>query len=324
LKKPFNYFVGIDWSGDKKRWQRGLKIACARPGSSAPELVSGQGVNGRWSRTEAVRWIGELVEKERALIGLDFAFGFPVSEFSLNWEYVEKLCSADSNFYGGQFFRAASARHAHLINSRWLSGRAYSSANLRATERAARLTTGATPQSIFNAVGAAQVGPSSTSGMRVLLHLRQTHGDKISIWPFDHLDDDRSLIVEIFPRYFPLSRGLSPKLSDHVLLNAALKEFGSQPVETAPKSEDEGDALLSAAALRSLSADYNLFKVASEYVATEGWIFGIPYNHSSFDEVLTSEQIVEIERRLASDDAIATDDEVNALFDRFRASRIDR
>jgi hypothetical protein len=322
MKRSFDCFVGIDWSGDKKKWQKGLKIAYARPGSSAPTVIMGRGPKGRWSRTEAVRWIGELVSKERALIGLDFAFGFPTSGIALNKEYVEQLCGADANFYGGAFFRVANAKHSHLVNSPWLPRGGYSAGYLRATEHASKLSAkGATPQSIFNAVGPAQVGPSSISGMRVLLHLKHNHGDKISIWPFEELDDVRSTIVEIFPRYFPLSRKLSPKLSDHAALNAALKAFGSAPVGMPPESEDEGDALLSAAALRSLCVDLTIFQVESDYAKTEGWIFGIPCNDDLFSADLTSQQIAEIEQSLAADDPIATDEEVKATFDLLSGSR---
>jgi hypothetical protein len=219
-----------------------------------------------------------VVGKKKALIGLDFAFGFPRGEVSLTWEYVESLCNGDANFYGGRFFRTSDALHSRWVNSPWVPRRNYSARNLRATDRAAKKTKGATPQSIFNAYGAAQVGPSSTSGMRALLYLQHQHGDKISIWPFDDLHDGRSVIVEIFPRFFPLSRRLSPKLSDHASLNAALAAFDSAKVSSPPASEDEGDALLSAAALRSLSARPAVFETASNYAKIEGWIFGVTCN----------------------------------------------
>src|SRR5437763_1120873 len=158
--QSFDCFVDIDWSGDKKSWQKGLKIAYARPGSCAPQLIAGPGPKGKWSRTDAVRWIEELVNKERALIGLDFAFGFPSGEGFLNWKYVDTLCCAEANFYGGTFFRSSSSPHSHLVNSPWLPRANYSAHYLRATEHAAKKTKGATPQSIFNACGAAKVGPS--------------------------------------------------------------------------------------------------------------------------------------------------------------------
>jgi hypothetical protein len=277
----FDCFVGIDWSGDKQTWQKGIKVAIAAPGSGFPVLEEGPGPNGRWSRSEIARWIGELVHARRALIGLDFAFGFPaiprlMEDVVLDWDYVERFCESDSNFYGGRFFRAAGSRHAAFINSPWLPKRDYSAHHLRETEKVAKQTKGATPQSVFNAYGAAQVGPSSISGMRMLLHLRQQHASRLSIWPFDDLRSDGSAIVEIFPRYFALSKGLSPKLADHAILNAALRAYGSDAVPTPPKTEDEGDALLSAAALRSLSERQTWFGNAHPAYRTEGWIFGVP------------------------------------------------
>ncbi len=312
MSKLFDCFVGIDWSGDKKEWQKSLKIALARPGSSAPKLVSGNGPKGHWSRTDAVRWIEELIDKERALIGLDFAFGFPPTGLSLDWEYVEQLCRADVNLYGGRFFRSPNSPHSCFVNSPWIARDKYFSGCLRATDHAAKQTKGGRPQSVFNAIGAAQVGPSSISGMRALLHMRRNCADKIAIWPFDELDHSRSVLVEIFPRYFPLSKNLSPKLSDHIVLNAALEAFGSITVRTPPASEDEGDALLSAAALRALSADPTMFEVASDYAKTEGWIFGIPRSDNSLTHGLSADQVAEIARRLAADDPIATDKEVRS------------
>lgn len=273
---PFDCFVGIDWSGNKEKWQKGLKIAVARPGSRPPKLVSGPGPKERWSRTAAISWIGDLVEKERALIGLDFAFGYPACGIELSWEYAEQICSGDENFYGGKFFRAGDALHSHLLNSPWVVRSQPFVAHLRATEDAAAKTKGATPQSIFNAVGAAQVGPSSISGMRALLHVRQSFGSRVSIWPFDEIERDRSLIVEIFPRYFPRMHELSPKLSDHKALNAALAAFDSAPVMVPPASEDEGDALITAAALRSLSRINAFFNPPDISVRHQGWIFGVP------------------------------------------------
>jgi hypothetical protein len=225
--------------------------------------------------------LGELAKEKRVLAGLDFAFGFPplpptMPSLALDWEYVEEFCQSDGNLYGGRFFRTANSPHADLVNSPWVRGLQYSAHHLRATEVAAKKTKGGTPQSIFNACGPAQVGLSSISGMRTLLKLRQQHGQNLSIWPFDELHDTRSMIVEIFPRYFPLSRNLSPNLLEHTNLNAALSAFKSKPVQAAPASEDEGDALLAAAALRHLSIDAALFRLPIESARKEGWIFGVP------------------------------------------------
>ena len=276
----FDCFVGIDWSGDKKPWQKGLKIAVAFPGRAAPRLEECPTNKGRWSRTEAIRWIEEQFGDKRALIGLDFAFGFPPVALSgnavLDWDYVESLCKLYPNFYGGAFFRPPVCKHSHLINSPWLPKKEYSADYLRMTDRVAMETVGARPQSIFNAVGAAQVGPSSISGMRALRALQQRCGDKMAIWPFEEARGVGSIIVEIFPRYYPLSKGKRSRLVDHDNLNCALAAFDSDESELAPKTEDEGDAILSAAALRYLSHQELLFQLPAASIRSQGWIFGVP------------------------------------------------
>jgi hypothetical protein len=276
----FDCFVGIDWSGDKKPRQKGLKIAIAYPGRAAPRLEECPTHKGRWSRTEAIRWIENRFQDKRALIGLDFAFGFPPVALSgnvvLDWDYVERICEPYPNFYGGAFFRPPACVHSHLINSPWLPKHGYSAAHLRMTDIVAKEKIGATPQSIFNAIGPAQVGPSSISGMRALRFLQQNCGDRIAIWPFSEVSRTGSVIVEIFPRYFPLSRGKSARLAGHDELNAALLAFDSDEVKQSPKSEDEGDALLSAAALRLLSSQQSLFQLPDQSIRSQGWIFGVP------------------------------------------------
>jgi hypothetical protein len=276
----FDCFVGIDWSGDKNPWQKGLKVAIARPGRAAPVLKECPGRKDGWSRADVVKWIADEFFDKRALIGIDFAFGFPQvslpGNIVLDWDYAEKVCAEYPNFYGGAFFRPPVLPHSHLVNSRWLPKHSYSANHLRMTDIVAMETTGARPQSIFNAVGPAQVGPSSISGMRALRSLRQQCGGRIAIWPFDEVPQTGPLIVEMFPRYYPLSRGKSARLAGRAELNAALAAFESDGVKKGPKSEDEGDALLGAAALRLLSSEDALFRLPEQAIRSQGWIFGVP------------------------------------------------
>lgn len=225
-------------------------------------------------------WIEDQCQRGRALVGLDFAFGFPPVTLPqgsiLDWDYVEKLCEPHRNLYGGAFFRPPSCEHSHLVNSPWLPKDCYSADHLRTTDIIAKRVAKARPQSIFNAIGPAQVGPSSISGMRALRVLRGRLGDRVTIWPFDGLRPTGSVIVEIFPRYYPLSKGKSSKLAHHNTLNDALDAFESDGVERAPKTEDEGDALLSAAVLRYLSRQSTLFQLPHSSIRSQGWIFGVP------------------------------------------------
>lgn len=319
--KGFDYFVGVDWSGDRKTWQKGLKVAVARPGNEPPVLISGHGPGGKWSRTDFAKWVCERVgERERALIGLDFAFAFPTLDHSicnaaLDWEYAHAVCKDDENFYGGRFFKVEDALHSHLVNRRTNPGTDYSAKRLRATEKAAKGTKGATPQCVFNSVGPAQVGPSSISGMLFLRHLREVCPDRILIWPFNAIDETHSVIVEVFPRFFPLSHNLSSRLSEHGNLNAALVAFGSKRTPKPPESEDEGDALVTAAALRSLSENASYFALPDRQFRKEGWIFGVPLEQQT-DTNLTVDQIVEIKRSLLDKEPFASDEDVRAMFER--------
>jgi hypothetical protein len=280
MMPAFDCFVGIDWSGNNKLWQKGLKVAIAYPGHEAPRLEECPRRKSGWSRTDVVRWIQDEFQDKRALIGIDFAFGFPPVSLPgnvvLDWAYAEKVCALHPNFYGGAFFRPPVCLHSHLINSPWLRKHSYSADHLRMTDIVAMETPGARPQSIFNAIGPAQVGPSSISGMRALRYLQQNCGGRISIWPFDEVGRTGSVIVEIFPRYYPLIKGKNARLAGHSELSAALCAFESDEVRESPKSEDEGDALLSAAALRFLSLDDSLFDLPDQKIRSQGWIFGVP------------------------------------------------
>ena len=115
----------------------------------------------------------------------------------------------------------------------------------------------------------------------MLYRIQRRYSVSISIWPFDEIDDVRSAIVEIFPRYFPLLHKLSPNLCSHEALNTALAAFHSAPVSTPPSSEDEGDALLSAAAMRVLANDGAFFKLPDPAARKEGWIFGVPLEEAA-------------------------------------------
>jgi len=91
--------------------------------------------------------------------------------------------------------------------------------------------------------------------------------------------------------------------------------FNSKPVREPPESEDEGDALLTAAALRSLSQDAASFALPDRRFRKEGWIFGVPFDHQS-DIKLTVEQALEIERGLSDEEPFASADEVSMVFKR--------
>lgn len=273
----FARFIGIDWSGDRRRFAPGIQVAEARPGPAAPALLAGDGPGGRWSRSGVLALIERRCAQERCLIGLDFSFGFPHGLGAFDWDYAEACCAEDENFYGGRFFAQPRAEHADLVNGARHKGSRYSARALRQTELRAAAIKHATPQSVFNAVGAAQVGPSSIAGMRMLRALRAGPlAERLAIWPFDPASPQRSVVVEIFPRLFPLLHGLKPAMREEANLAAALAAYDSEPVARAPRSEDEGDALIAAAALRAMAGRAGSFDRPAEMPPGEGWIFGVP------------------------------------------------
>ena len=145
----------------------------------------------------------------------------------------------------------------------------------RVTEHAQQAF-GCTPYSNFNLVGAAQVGKSSLTGLRVLHRL----GGAIPVWPIDAIPGSGSLIVEIYTTIAAVDAGRRPgrsKLRSVAELNAALHAIGSAHVAGEGAIEDHvSDALLSAAWLRAKAGEAALWHPPGldAVRSTEGWTFG--------------------------------------------------
>ncbi len=129
----------------------------------------------------------------------------------------------------------------------------------------------------MNLVGAAQVGKSSLTGMRVIRQLRGS----IPIWPFDPIPDDGSLLVEIYTSLAAREAGLPvgrSKITDAAGLDAALSAFNSGSHSPLTRYADHAtDAILSSAWLRHVSANARLWNPQGleAVAATEGWTFGV-------------------------------------------------
>lgn len=156
---------------------------------------------------------------------------------------------------------------------------------LRRTE-VAQQEQGLNPYSNFNLVGAAQVGKSSLTGMRLLHRL----DGRVPIWPFDFaqgrpfdpLPASGSVVVEIYTSVAALAAGLRKnrtKIRDPQTLDRALAALGSAPHAPLAAYDDHStDAILAAAWLRRVHADAALWSPAAltpQLARTEGWTFGI-------------------------------------------------
>jgi len=143
------------------------------------------------------------------------------------------------------------------------------------------------PVSNFNLVGAAQVGKSSLTGMRMLHQLRGA----LPVWPMDPLPDKMatkggSLLVEIYTGLASKEaaalrggqNGSRTKMLTYGDLNAALEALGSEPVRHYGDVDDHSsDALLTAAWMRKDANDEHRWQprfLTAEIAWTEGWTFG--------------------------------------------------
>ncbi|GAB4471112.1 MAG: hypothetical protein OHK0018_00700 [Erythrobacter tepidarius] len=198
------------------------------------------------------------------------------------WALIDGLCSDDPHLEAGGFLAHPEAaryfRHgAGIEGDRFLHPQAANrEGRFRLTEAAQRAA-GVRPVSNFNLVGAAQVGKSSLTGMRMLHRL----GGRMPVWPVDPLPDAGSVVVEIYTAIAARLGGVAgaaTKLRSVEALNDALDRLGSPPVEGSGVIDDHSsDALITAAWLRRMHGEQDLWHpqgLTPDVARTEGWTFG--------------------------------------------------
>jgi hypothetical protein len=282
----FRHFVAIDWSGAVGPRQKGIAVARCHLGNDAPTLLVPEG---GWSRQAALDWILGEMEPD-TLVGLDLGPSLPFVDrgaFFPGWEdspddaralwaLIERVCASDPHLAASSFVdHPEASRHFRRHGGRkgeFFDGRG----RLRATEEAQRRQ-GLNPYSNLNLVGAAQVGKSSLTGMRVLHRLN----GKLPIWPFDE-SRTGSLVVELYTSIAALAAGRPrgrTKMKTFAELNVALAALGSAPVIGDGAIDDHSsDAILTAAWLRVSANRPELWQPAgltAHIAATEGWTFGV-------------------------------------------------
>lgn len=284
----FQHFAAIDWSGALGARQPGIAVAICGTGNAAPTLVRPGHI---WSRAEVLDWL--LTDlPDNSVVGLDLGASLafadcgaffpgwhesPADARSL-WTLVDHICADEANLTANQFVDHAEAsrhfrRHGGRQGDLFPAGRG----RLRMTEKAQRVQ-GLNPYSNFNLVGAAQVGKSSLTGMRMLHRL----SGRLPVWPFDPVPTSGSVITEIYTSLAAVAAGLPKgrtKIRDPDTLNAALAQLGSAPHTPLPRYVDHAtDAILTAAWLRTVAHDDTLWApkgLTPQIAATEGWTFGI-------------------------------------------------
>ena len=292
MNRRFRHFAAIDWSGAAGERHKGIAVGLCAAEGGAPQLVR---PGHRWSRPDVLGWLLEGMPAG-TLVGLDLGASLPFADCGAFfpgwsespadakalWALVDDLCREDphlaassfvDHFEASRYFRRHGGRegaqfHAPDVNHR--RGR------FRVTEQA-QADMGCKPYSNFNLVGAAQVGKSSLTGMRVLHRL----GGRLPVWPFDPVPGQGSVVLEIYTAIAAMAGGRKPgrsKMKSYAELNEALAAIGSPPaVGAGPLDDHSADALLTAAWLRRVASRQELWQppaMTLEIARTEGWTFG--------------------------------------------------
>lgn len=290
----FRHFAAIDWSGAAGERHHGIALAICAPGNGAPSLVR---PGHRWSRDEVLEWLLHDMPCD-CLVGLDLGMSlafadrgafFPgwresPSDARALWMLVERICAGDPHLSATSFVdHREAAKHFRRHGGRegehfGADGQQGGRGRFRVTEFAQE-EQGCKPTSNFNLVGAAQVGKSSLTGMRVLHRL----AGRLPVWPVDPLPERGSVVVEIYTALAAIAAGRRAgraKIRSYEDLNTALAALHSGPVVGAGAIDDHrSDALLTAAWLRTVAYAPELWAptaMTPEIARTEGWTFGVP------------------------------------------------
>jgi hypothetical protein len=286
--------MAIDWSGAVGARQKGIAVALCSADGEAPRLLLPRD-DRYWSRTQVLDLLLHDCPED-TLIGLDLGISLPFADAGAFfpgwdrsppdapalWALIDAICNDDTYLSAGSFvdhpdLSAYFRRHGGREGARFhLPGTLHRRGRMRVTEEA-QARAGCKPYSNFNLVGAAQVGKSSLTGMRLLHRLR----GHMPVWPIDALPETGSVVTEIYTTLAAVAAGRSAsraKMTDHAALNAALAALGSPPVRGAGAIDDHSsDALLTSAWLRTTAPQSALWsppELTAELAKTEGWTFG--------------------------------------------------
>ncbi|MFK4873105.1 hypothetical protein [Novosphingobium sp. ZW T3_23] len=289
----FRHFMAIDWSGALGPRQKGIAVALCGL-EDAPRLLRPNG-HAHWSREDVLRLLRDGLPQD-TLVGLDLGISLPFADAGAFfpdwpdsppnartlWALIDAVCAQDEHLAAASFvdhpeLSAYFRRHGGREGARFhLPAALHRRGRMRVTEEA-QARAGCNPYSNFNLVGAAQVGKSSLTGMRLLHRL----GGALPVWPIDPLPESGSVVTEIYTTLAAVAAGRSAsraKMTDRAALNHALSALGSAPVTgTGPIDDHSADALLTAAWLRTAAPRADLWKpvdLTPELARTEGWTFG--------------------------------------------------
>ncbi len=288
--RQFTHTACFDWSGQNVARPRGIALATMGP-DQCPQLIKAE--NG-WSREDALAWlIGHADAGTDMLIGMDLSAALPFTDCDAYfpgweqsppdakslWALVDTMCENEAFLAANNFINHPELRE-YFRHTGYLGNACGTakSGRLRVVEEQSRIQKLANPYSCFNLVGAAQVGKSSLTGMRVLHRLN----GRIPVWPFDPVPDSGPMIVEIYTSIAAVSAGLTrgrTKIRDPKSLDAVLAKLGVNAAASLAIYDDhQADAIMTAAWLAMATKNSALWHpkcMDSKIAATEGWTFGV-------------------------------------------------
>ena len=288
----FRQFLAIDWSGAAGERHAGIALAVADAAGGPPVLVD----RGRkWSREDVLEVLRDLPAD--TLVGMDLGIALPFADCGayfpghegsppsapVLWAMIDRLCEDDPHLAAASFtdhpslsryFRRHGGREGDAFRC---DGAEHGRGRFRVTEQR-QADMGLKPYSNFNLVGAAQVGKSSLTGMRVLHRLQGA----VPVWPIDPLPASGSVICEIYTSLAAMEAGRSAsrsKIRDHAALGDALGMLGSPGLGLSGEIDDHSsDALITAAWLRKVADEPKRWHppdLTPHIARTEGWTFGV-------------------------------------------------
>lgn len=285
--RHFTTFACIDWSGAATERTPNIAVAVTQ-GWRDVALVTPEG---GWSRPKIYDWLSRLADSEAdILIGLDLSPALPFADAGTYfpgwdasptdarglWSLVDDICMADPHLSASSFVGHDQAgrhfRHHGRQGDLFPGGMG----RMRVCE-GGQAAMGLRPYSCFNLVGAAQVGKSSLTGMRVLHRL----GGRIPVWPFDPVPARGPCIVEIYTSLAARAAGVTGpkiKITKGATLAAVLGSLDARASVPERISDHASDALLTAAWMRAVAGDAANWAPGSltdDLAATEGWTFGV-------------------------------------------------